>query len=1048
MRTLLQLLLSRPVSVGMGCVAVAVGGLVAMVQLPVGLAPTLELPALSIYTSWGGASAESVEQTLTAPVEEIVSSLKGIRRVRSASHEGRSRVIAEFDRRANMSLLRMELNERLSLFAQQRPRLVSFPVVVPYTPDEIERLHGFLSYSLTGSLPRSALARLAREEIIPRLLSVEGVAQVSLDGGDDQEIRVALSAEKSAALGVTTQDVASALESCRPGICTGAVQGPAGPGRIIFDDEAMSPGELGEIAVREGGEGAPIRVRDVATITLSPSSDQELLRFNGKECLTLTLTRDVQSSLPGTARDVRACIAALLSSLPRGVELVCEMDRSRRMAEELDRLMHDALFSILLLAGMLVLFLGRTYAPALLLIAMLLSVAGTLLMFWILRLPLHLLTLAGLTLGMGRLLDDSIVVLENLRRWNDSGTSIELVLNGTQEVIMPVVASTATMVGAMLPVFFVSGDLQMYLREMAFAITISLCISLLVSFTVIPVAALRRKTQGTGILLHPRGRISAMYRRFLGGALRHRAWVLAAVIWLFGIPAWLLPARWESPSLFAQLYNETLGGNGYAVVRPVVNALLGGVCYQFFSNVPHADPLDPGSETVLVLQLSFPQGVDISSANAVATVLERDLMNAGAPRVMSRVLPGVVSIRVDFSDSLAATFLPQALRDRCLRLAAQIGGAAVSVSGFGAGYSGGMEMQPSFTVRVLGYDYARVREIAESLREALSHNPRVTGTDIDKSIGDWSGAQEIALSMDREAIARYGLMIQDVAAAVRNYTDASAQQVPVKMPGMQLPCVITAEGSMRLSAEGLASIPVPGTQAAPVPLGQLLGVRQQQAPSEIVREDQSYVRWVSFEYRGPYRHAEAFLDATLRSMTLPEGYRVDRPGGAADSGENRSVLVGAALAALLVVLMVTASLYESWLNPLIILLSVPFAYVGVFLAFILTGLPFGTGGYFSVILLTGIAVSNGIVIVDFICRAEAKGGRSAQTIVDASACRLRPVLMTTLATIGTLMPMLFGEWSSVWHMLALGTLGGMVTSAALTLLVIPVVYAVLHKIKD
>ncbi len=335
--------------------------------------------------SWGGASAESVEKTVTAPVEEIVSSLRESGGCGSTSHEGRSRVIVEFDRRANMNLLQLELNERLSLFAQQRPPLVSYPVVVPYTPDELERLQGFLSYSLTGSLPRSALARLAREEIIPRVLSVEGVARVSLDGGDDQEIRVALSLEKSAALGVTAQDVAAALESCRPGICKGAVLGPAGLGRIAFDQDAMSPRELEEIAVREGGERAPIRLRDIATITLSPSSNQELLRFNGRECVTLTLARDPQSSLPGTARDVRACIAALTSSLPRGVELVCEMDRSRRLAEELDRLLHDALFSLFLLAGMLILFLGRTYAPALLLAAVLLSVAGTLLTFWILR---------------------------------------------------------------------------------------------------------------------------------------------------------------------------------------------------------------------------------------------------------------------------------------------------------------------------------------------------------------------------------------------------------------------------------------------------------------------------------------------------------------------------------------------------------------------------------------------------------------------------------------------------------------------------------------
>ncbi len=1046
MREFLRHILSRPVSVGMACCAVAVGGLFALARLPLGLAPSLEFPALTIQMSWGGASAESVEKTVTAPIEEIATSLRGVRKVRSSSREGGARVSVEFDQRTDMDLIRFELNERLSLLAELLPHGASHPVVERYVPEDIEQLQGFLSYSFAGPLSRSALARLAGQEIIPRLMSILGVAQVTLQGGEEQVLRVELWPDKLAACGITTGDVTAALEACRPGVRNGSLLGPAGVEQISVAGNVVSLPELEDIPVRRAGLPAAIRLRDVGTITVVPSVPRELFRVNGKECLTLTITRDPASSLPGTARDVRSCLARLSPRLPPGVELLCELDRSRRMTDELALLYRDALLAIVLLWGILTLFLGTNRLPFALISSVLLSCAGTLLTLWILHVSLHLLTLAGLVLGMGRLLDDSIVVLENLRRWTLLETSKERIVEGTLEVLIPVVASTAATAGALVPVLFLPRDLQVYLQEFAVAVTVSLCVSLLVSFSVIPSAALQWRMKGTGILMDPGGRAASFYRRFLNVALRHRVVVVIVAVWMFGFPVWLLPARIESPSPAAMLYNETIGGAWCARARPVVNALLGGASYQFFRNVPHAEFFDPDNGTFLVLQVNFPQGTDIECADGVARALEQDLLSAGAPRLTTRVFNGALFLRVDFPDSMVSTPLPGALRSRCLRLAAQTGGAAVTVAGFGAGFSGGIDLQPAFTVRVHGYEYARVKQIAESLREKLLHNPRVISADINRSLGNWSRMQEIALTMDREAAASYGLAGHEIAAAVQSRTDVLPQRLPVKLQGIQLPCVVTVKGSDRFSVADLASVAVPGKKSATVPFRVLLGVQQRAAPSEIVREDQQYVRWVSFEYKGPYRHAEAFLKATVNAFPLPEGYRLDCAGTSSVSEKDRDALLKAALASLLVVFMVTASLYESWLNPCIIMLSVPLAYIGVFMAYVLNGVPFGRGGYLSAIFLTGIAVANAIVIVDFIARREGAGKRGAVTIVDASVCRLRPVLMTTLTTAGSLLPMLLGERNSVWYGLALGTFGGLVTSALLTLIVIPVVYAMAHRL--
>jgi multidrug efflux pump subunit AcrB len=552
---------------------------------------------------------------------------------------------------------------------------------------------------------------------------------------------------------------------------------------------------------------------------------------------------------------------------------------------------------------------------------------------------------------------------------------------------------------------------------------------------------------GEGIVLQPRGRAVSFYQWLLHRALRHRGIVLILAVWMFGFPVWLLPMRIENPPALASVYNGTIGGSWYAALRPVVNTLLGGASYQFFWHVPQAEFFEQETGTCLVIQADFPQGTDVNITGAVARVFEQDLLHAGAPRVTTRMFSRTLLLRVDFPDSLVATPLPRLLRARCLYLAAQTGGLGVSVAGIGAGYSGGMEQQPAFSVRVLGYDYSRVKQIAESLRKRLLRNPRVASADIDRSFGCWARRQEIALHVDRMAVTRYGLTAQTVAATVRSRTDVLLVGMPVKFDGMQLPCVVTFQGSDCISVEDLPLSEVPRKNSPPVPLRSLLVMQQRAAPSEIVREDQQYVRWVSFEYKGPYRHAEAFLEETLKALSLPEGYRIDRTGGSTIADDDKHALLLAVVAALALVFMVTASLYESLLKPLVIMLSIPFAYIGVFLAFVLTGMPFGRGGYISVIFLSGIAIANAIVIVDFIAGKEKAGERSAEAIVSASVCRLRPVLMTTLTSAGSLLPLLFGERSDVWYMLALGTFGGLVTSAALTLIVIPVVYAIAHGIK-
>jgi hydrophobic/amphiphilic exporter-1 (mainly G- bacteria), HAE1 family len=1031
----------------MVCCVVVAGGLFALTRLPLGLTPALELPSLSVNVSWEGASAESIEQLVTVPVEEIAGSLKGVRKIRSTSQAGRSRVSIDFDQRTDMNYARLALNEQLAMLARQLPQEVSRPHIERSVPEDIEQLQGFLEYSLTGPFSTTVLGRLANQEIVPHVIAIPGVTNVTIGGSREAEIRVELLPDRLAATGLAVGDIVSAIEKFTGAGPGGRPSGSAGCLNVVVAGGGASFREFDEIPVWRVGSSRPFHLRDVGTAVLALSPPQALMRVNGEECVTVVITRDPASNLLTTAHKVKECLSGLRSRLPSSVKLVCGLDRSSQMEAELTLLSRDACFSLIALWAILAAFLGNSRAPFLLLTSVFLSIAGTFLLLWILRVPLHLLTLAGLALGFGRLLDDSIVVLENLRRWNSHDTTLVSVMGGTKEVGMPVVASTVAMVGALAPVLFLPRDVQVFIQESAVAVAASMAVSLLVSLTVTPTGVLRWRMEGRWrAVADSGGLIGPGYKRLVGAALRHRRLVLLAALWIFGLPIWLLPVQIENASLPARLYNLVIGGRWYSSVRPVINTVLGGVSYQFFNNVPHAEFLNPGTETTLLVNVEFPVGTDIAVADAVARHIESDLLSQGAPRVTTRVLGTAALLRIDFPDSTVGTVLPGTLRNRCFHLAAQTSGARVTVVGFGAGFLGGAEQQPSFMIRVMGCNYTRVKEIAASLRDRLSANPRVVAVDIDRTYGNWSRAEEVVLKLDQEAALRYGLTRQDIAGAIFARTTRHPVGMPFNVQGVRYQCIVSVKGCERLSVPELKSATITQRYSAQVPLGSLLESEQRTAPSEIRREDQQYVRCVTFEFRGPYRLAQAFLDATVNSFPLHEGYRFDRSDVSAASERDRSALIMAVLCSLLIVFMVTAALFESLIDPLIIMLSVPFACIGVFAAFLIAEMPFGRGGYLSVIFLTGIAVANAIVIVDFIGKKVKTEGRNPKAIIDAAGCRLRPVLMTTLTTAASMVPMLLGDRSSIWYSVALGTLWGTLSSATLTLLVIPVSYAIAHKL--
>jgi multidrug efflux pump subunit AcrB len=651
--------------------------------------------------------------------------------------------------------------------------------------------------------------------------------------------------------------------------------------------------------------------------------------------------------------------------------------------------------------------------------------------------------------------DDSIVVLENINRHliTESGERFLVINRSVSEIALPVVASTLTTVGALLPLSFLPQDLKPYFLDFGIAVGVSLLMSLLVSFTLIPTVAAHRDVVSLNFrfLDHVGTWATSVYESFLRRGLAHKKLVMVLTLWLFGLPVWLLPEKIESESAAASIYNSTFGSETYKSIKPYVDYILGGSSHLFFAKVTKGEVWDFGNQTYLVVYVGFPQGTEIERYNQIAEEVEKLVLveKVGIEKVTSRVQSDYGMVRVDIADSAANTALPFELKNRLIMYAAQTGGATISVSGFGPGFYSGGESAPSFYVKILGYNYNKVKDIAEEFRQHIERNPRIAEVDIDRSFGRWNKTFELVVTVDRDAIARHGLTVVDVIRAVRLYTRGAIEQNQLNISGERVPYAIKFAGYKDFTVDDLKQATIVNQEGQKVRLSGLMKIDERRTPSQIQREDQQYLRMVSFEYKGPYRFGDRFVDATIKAMPLPSAYLFDRSFNYFWLTEwSQMSLLWIAVFALIIVFMITSSLYESFVKPFVIILSVPFSLVGLFLAFYLMDAPFGRGGYASIVLLIGIVVTNSIVLVDYLAKRLVGSERTADTLVEAASTRLRPVLMTTLTTIGGLLPLLFmGERTSIWYSLSLGTIGGLVSSTLLTLLVVPIVYASILRVR-
>ena len=1103
-------LLDRPVAIGVVSAAVLAIGLLCFPLIPIDTTEEADTPRLTVNLSWPGASAVVIESRLTAPLESLVRGVSDVVELRSVTSAGRAYITAEFARTADLQLAELELNEKIHSFFRQRPPGVSYPVVRRFEPDLLRDLRGFILFQVLGRENPAALRTLVEDKVRLPLLSVPGVREVSVQGGREQGVLIELDHALAQRWGIDLRALRAALAAQDMQTRSlGTTKAHGTLSRIQLQGGVEHLDALRRIPLKRMAGSRVLYLGDVATVRYQSSDPQVLYRINGRNGIAVQVEKMAGSDMISTSRRVRTKLAALATQLPEEVEIVVLNDEGAHIEDDLRFLLRRSAFSVLCIALVLIGVFKRLQTPALILCSVALSVLGAFSLFFLFGLPLNLITLAGFTIGFGIIIDNAIVVYDYIhRRAEDCGSEGDLkeaVAEGLREVMYPLVISNLTTLGAFLPVFFLSAQLQRHFTPFVVSLGLTLILALVFALTLIPTfyyQSVRRVAPSPAA----DRRLYGAYRSVLTVCVRRKGWVLGLVAWMVGVPLWLLPdevgtrrglvekgrligaietrqeyQQWlaDRDSIAAQgtfgsimlmserekgsgsawtrlydggtqLYNTVWGNPLLGVVKPALFSVLGGATYFLFRDVGHRIEEAPYRHLLreitegfsLIVFLEMPHNAHISRLDGLLQGIEKQLL------LFSPYIRGIITqtygryglVQVLLEEEYKKSNVPYVLYDNLAAYGHNIGGVGFRIWGQdlepeGRGLGGGLSA--SRRLEVKGYNFRQVGQIAAGIAERLQErrSRRIKDIHIDRAHGP--PRYEVLVQIDHAKTAPLGLDHAAVADQIQTRLDGGAPVAKLYVDRREYMAAVADTAARRTDLRRLKQALLAEGGAR---IGDVSHLQKHYVRPEIKRENQRYIKEVGFTILGDFSYAEMVVQDIMDHTPIPYGYSLSRGYMmSVFSEEEERELALIVLLSVVLVWMIAAALFESWTWPLLVLLALPLALIGVGAGFYLSGASFDQGGYASLLLLMGISVNNSILLVHHISRALRTQPASPQDAVTRAAFqRLRPIFITTLTTIAGFLPLLLqGDRGDIWYTLALGTSGGLISSSVLVVLVVP-----------
>jgi len=1011
---------NRKVTTAMMAMILVVLGFISYTRLGLDFFPELEFPTVSVVTTYSGASPEDIENTITRPLEQVINTVGNVKKVNSITSEGVSVIMVEFEWGTNLDFATQDIREQLSQFRSFLPEEASDPLVVKFNISQFP----IIFYGITGNLPTLELKDLIEDEVARRLERIEGVASAQVFSMDEREILVELDPAALEAYKLSVDQIIASLSLENLNLPGGRVVERQTEFLVRTLGEFQSVEDIQEVIVGVTSMGTPIYLRDVGEVRDTLKDFRYRARIQGQKGVFLFVSKRSGANTVLTTNAIKKELAKIRESLPPDIEFYVAMDQADMIQKVINRTANNALVGGILAMIFILVFLRNWRPTVTIFLAIPLSIITTFIAFYLAGYTINLMTLGGLALGIGMLVDNAVVVIENIFRHLEEGADREKAAKkGASEVGMAITASTLTTIAVFFPMVFARGITGQLTRGLALAIAFSLVSSLFVALTVVPMVAslifkANRNNQINGSPEKKKSkrvhRMREIYRGILLRSLRRRRWVLAGVFGLFVISLLIIPFM------------------GTEFMPPMDRSML-----ILSVKLPVGSTIEETDRVLHMVEDILAQEPDVQIVTAQAGSQAEDNPTEAAGE-LNPTGPHEGIIWAGLVDKKNRQLSDLELNEKIRAKLPSLEGVKFEVVDIGQMFMGGA--RNPVEIKIFGQEIPLLKEIAETI---VSRIKDVEGLrDLKHSLSE--AKPEYHLRINRDEASRLGIKVSQVAQTIQT---AALGRVATRYRSgnEEYDIRVRFKEEFRDNLEDILRIPILTPTGQIIPVGQIARLEPGEGPIKITRENQAREVTVTANIAGrDLGSVIQDIKAQLKDLEtqLPRGYFIEYGGQYEEMQDAFIIMAGAFLLAILLVYMIMASQFESFLHPFVIMFTVPLSLIGVIIALLIAGKPVSLPVLIGFVMLAGIAVNNGIVMVDYINQLKRRGVEPAEAILQGCTVRLRPVLITALTTILGMLPMALttSEGASFRAPMAITVMGGLA-------FVIPAIYSLVTRVK-
>ncbi len=1016
----------KPITIIMSILIVIILGAVSLTNLTTDLLPSINLPYAVVSTSYFGASPETIEQMITKPIENSMATVSNIKNIQSVSQENMSMVILEFNEETNMDSALVEIREKLDMITTYMPSEVGNPMIMKINPDMMPIMNFSLSVK---DKEISELTFWFESVIVPRIERIPGVASVTLTGTAKNEIQIKLNNEKIQGLNekmkqslppgapvpriIITKDMISGiLKGQNFSMPSGYINDEGADYLVRVGDKLKDLEELKTLTIMSNPL-MTVTLEDVTDINMVDISEESYSKVNGQEAVMISIQKQNNYATTDVAELVVEELDKINSEF-ENVETVMLMNQADYINDSVKSVSNNLLYGALLAIVILLIFLRDLKPTIIIALAIPISVMAAFIMIYFSKMTLNIISMGGLALGIGMLVDNSIVVIENIYRLRNEGVSVkEAAIKGAQQVAGAITASTITTVCVFAPVIFMKGITAEIFKEMALTISFSLIASLIIALTLVPMMASKIMIKSQINKEHRvLDGIKKVYTEILKFSLRHKISVIVLALVLF------VGSIYGSLQMGTEFFPESDQGQIMVDVTMPIGS-------EFEDT---ADMLDKLSEII----------GGIEDVNTVGASVGGNMMFA----IMSGSDSASMNILLSKERSRTTKEIAQEIREATANLECEV---SVSEQGMNMGAMGGS----GISIMIKGYDVNKLEDIANDIAGIVESTEGTT--EVNNGISKTS--PELKITVDRQKSIENGLTTAQVFMEVKDAISEENKASKLTLNGQEYDISVYPDDSNKkeMDIEGIKNLTIESPMGMKVKVSDVAQVSMESGYASIKRHGQTRYITVAAAIEDGYNVGIVGenIEEKINNYDVPEGFTVELQGEQEEIQKSFTMLLYALLLAIVLIYMVMASQFQSLLYPFIVMFSIPLAFTGGFLGLFITNTPVSVVALIGLIILAGIVVNNGIVIVDYINQLKDEGKSTYDAVIEAGNTRFRPIIMTALTTIIALSTMALGvgENAEMMQPMAITAIGGLIYSTLLTLIIIPVIYTALDKLR-